>query len=139
MKKNLFKRIVVAFILGAFYFPLALLELIEHKHLTFSNQTGPSLIEATNFATLNNGGFGKLSVNRLTICGSIYINFFRGLQSFYTVRTYSQEKLWFSLKIDNQDTTEELYTAFISYVGGSVLSHSGAKLRLNLHAWLMID
>ena len=127
--------ICVALTLGTSYLSFALSEKKEYKFLKFSNQSEPPVKESVNFATLKYGGSGKLSRNQLTICGSIYIPFYRGLQTFYVVSTNTGEKLWLSLKINNQDTTEEIYTALLSYYGGSVLSIAGAKLRLNPHAW----
>ena len=125
-------NIVVALFLVVSYLPLACSRTTQ-KILKFSNQSGPAFEEATNFATLDSNDLSIISSNRLTICGSIYIGFYRGSQVFYTVR--SREKLWFSMALDNQDTTEEIYSAFIKYFGGTIGSIAGAKLTLNPHSW----
>ena len=105
------------------------------KFFKFSNQEDPLLITATNFATLKSEDLGHLPESRFTICGSIYIGFYRSYQTFYTLRRNYQDKLWFSLTINNQNTAKELYTTVISYFGGSVFPNMGAKLRLRPHAW----
>ena len=107
----------------------------ESKYFQFSNQKGPPLAETRNFATLKSGDVGQLSSGKFTMCGSIYINFFRGSQTFYTVRRNRQETLWFSLNIYNQDTTEEVYTSWVKYFNGAVSSNTGGNLRLRPHAW----
>ena len=135
MNQNTCVHLVVAIILSVSYFQLAFLKIPEYKYLQFSNQSGPPEKKAANFATLKSEDLAILSSNRLTICGSIYIGFFRGYQLFYAVRTNRQEKLYLSLTIDNQDTTEEIYTAVLNYFGSITLSINGAKLRLNPHSW----
>ena len=135
MNQNISVQIVVLLVVAASYLPIALSETTRYKFLKFSNQSEHPVNEAINFATLNYGSLGNLSTNKLTICGSIYIGFYRGYQAFYTVNTKGNKNLYLSLSIDNQDTTEEIYTAILDHLGGSVLSITGAKLRLNPHSW----
>ena len=104
-------------------------------YLKFSNQSEHFYEKAINFAILESADLNELSSSLFTICGSIYIGFYRDVQSFYAVRRNNGETLWFSLSIPNQDTTEEVYTPIIFYFGGSVTSNTGGKLRLRPHAW----
>ena len=85
MKQNMLVHIFVSFFTSASYWPLALSRTTDFKYLKFSNQCEPLVNEATNIATLKNGGSVKLSVVRLIICGSIYIGFYRRYQAFYTL------------------------------------------------------
>ena len=61
-------------------------EKVTSKYLKFSNQSEIFRQKATNFAILESGDSGKLTSSIFTICGSIYIGFYRGYQAFYTVR-----------------------------------------------------
>ena len=61
--------------------------------LKFSNQEGPPLNEATNYALLKSGALDTLPSDGFTICGSMYIAFLRGYQSFYTLRKNDHETL----------------------------------------------
>ena len=76
-----------------------------------------------------------MSFGKFTICGSIYIGFFRGRQTFYTVRKSIQHTLWFALSIWEQDTSKGVYKSEIYYFGGSVFSNTGGKVTLIPHAW----
>ena len=127
--------VLVIAILLLFHFPCSFSQKVKFKYLKFSNQKGPVLSEASNFATLKSGSLNGLPQNKFTICSSIYIGFYRGHQTFYTLRRNNQNTLWFSLTIDNQFTTEDEYSTQLPYFGGSVLSNTGEKLRLNPHAW----
>ena len=51
--------------------------LVEPHYLQFSNQTEETLDKATNFAILKSGHSGGLPMDQFTICGSIYIGYFR--------------------------------------------------------------
>ena len=109
---------------------------VKSKYLQFSNQQLEALPEkATNFAILESEDLGELPLSIFTICGSIYIGFYRGKPTFYAVRRNDNNSLLFCLFIENQDTTEEVYTAGFTYFGGDVLSMTGGKLRLRPHAW----
>ena len=125
----------VFFTLSAVYGQPSYSDKVESKYLQFSNQSQVLSEKATNFATLESRDLRELPSSQFTICGSIYIGFYRGVPSFYTVRRNGGEKLWFSLYISNQDITEEVYTLIFAYFDGGVLSNSGGKLRLRPHAW----
>ena len=105
------------------------------KYLQFSNQREAILDEATNYAILKSGTLNELPSSRFTICSSIYVAFFRGYQSFYTVRKNDHDTLWFSLNFENQYLTEGIYKSVIFYYGGSVFSNTDGQLRLKPHAW----
>ena len=105
-------------------------------YLQFSNQTeNYKLQHATNIATLISGDLVDLPSNRFTICGSMYIGYFRGTKSFYTVRRNNENKLWFTLVINNQDTKESSYTTSLDFFSATVFSNTGAKLGLRPHSW----
>ena len=108
---------------------------LASKYLKFSYQNEPPIDEATNHAILNSEPLMELPSARFTICSSIFVAFFRGYQSFYTVWKSDQETLWFSLFFENQDTTQEIYKSIITYDGGSVYSKKGAEVTLKPHAW----
>ena len=108
---------------------------VKSSYLQFSNQLQPLYEKATNFAILESKDLGELPSSIFTICGSIYIGFYRGFPTFYTVRRNDGETLWFSLSIANQDTTGEIYQPAITYFGGSVMSKTGGKFRLRPHGW----
>ena len=105
------------------------------RYLQFSNQSEPLSRKASSFAILNSGDLRVLQSSIFTICGSIYISFFRGYPTFYTLRRNDGKTLWFSLAIGNQDTKDEIYLTIFMYYGGSVVSNTGGKLRLRPHAW----
>ena len=107
----------------------------KSKYIKFSNQRETVLDEARNFATLQSGGSGVLPSNIFTICGSIYIGYFRSEQNFYTLRGNDQKILLISLNILHQDIAEERYDSTIYYFGGNILPNPGRKLRLRPHAW----
>ena len=135
MKFGLLAFLVLLLFLSEFACQTSHSEKVKSKYFQFSNQLEPLQEKATNFAILKSKDFGKLSSSTFTICGSIYIGFFRGFPTFYTLRRNDGETLWFSLSIVNQDTTEEVYTQAIYYFGGCVFSNTDGKLRLRPHAW----
>ena len=106
---------------------------VESTYLKFSTQKEAVLIEAKNFATLKSPDSGVLSSGTFSICGSIYIGFYRDCQAFYTLRKNDSETVWLSLSIYNQDTLEETYTLFLFYSGGAIFPNSSVNLRP--HAW----
>ena len=107
----------------------------EFNYLKFTNQEESVCTAATNFSTLESGGSG-LSPNKIfTICGSIYIGYFRGYQSFYTLRKTGQETLWYSFSLYSQQISEVIYMPVIFYFGSSLFPNTGGKLRLRPHAW----
>ena len=67
--------------------------------LQFSNQTEAYFEEARNYAILNGGSTSKLQDKGFSICGSIYVGYFIGWQSFYTMGQNGNDNdtLWFSL------------------------------------------
>ena len=99
----------------------------------FSNQKKAPLEKLSNYAILASDGL--VPRDTFTICGSIYIGFYRTYQSFYTVRQNDHESLWFSLSIISQDTYKEVYLPVVFYFGGSIHSNTGETLRLRPHAW----
>ena len=109
-KLNFKKTMKFICILYLFFFlEISSCDGVKSKYIKFSNQLGPPLEEATNFATLRSEGSCRVSSSRFTICGSIYIGFVRGRQTFYIVRRNRKETIWFSLTIYDQDTAEEAY------------------------------
>ena len=106
------------FVLGTVLTQIAFATPSKSKYLRFSNQKAATFTKATNYATLQSGGSDVISSKRFTLCGSIYIGFFRGYQAFYTVRKNDQRTLWFSVGLYNQDLSEETYTPsiFLSYI-----------------------
>ena len=105
-------------------------------YLQFSNQTENYKIQhATNNATLISKDLVALPSHRFTICGSMYIGFFRGNKAFYTVRKNGEDRVWFTLLINNQDTKKSSYTTRLDYFGLTVFSNTGAKLGLRPHSW----
>ena len=67
------------------------------KYLEFSNQKEVVVKQATNYAILNGGSTSKPDIKGFTICGSIYVGFYRSKQAFYTLSQNSLDILWFSL------------------------------------------
>ena len=128
-------NVFVVFLLSAVYVQPSYSTNVNSKYLQFSNQSQPLSKIAISFATLESQDLGKLPSSTFTICGSIYIGFYRGVPTFYTVRRNDQKTLWFSLSIDNQDTAEEVYLPVFTYFGGIVMSNTGGKLVLRPHAW----
>ena len=125
----------LVFVLTAVYLQPSYSEKVVSTYLQFSNQLEPELKEATNFAILESGDLGELPSSKFTICGSIYIAFYRGVPTFYTVRKNDHTTVWFSLSINNQDTTEEIYKPFFNYFGGNSYPKTGSRLRLRPQAW----
>ena len=125
----------VSFMFSAVYLQFSYSDKVKAKYLQFSNQSEPLPEKATNFAILESGDLGELPSSIFTICGSMYIKFYRGYQTFYKVRRNDGETLWFSLNLDNQDTTQDTYTVVLYFFGGSAFSNTGEKLRLRPHAW----
>ena len=101
----------------------------------FSNQQGPSLMEAKNFAVLKSEALMEMPSNRFTICGSIYIGYFRGYQVFFSMTKNDQKTLWFFLAIENQDINDEIYQVYFSHLEGGIHSKPTARLPLQPHAW----
>ena len=110
--------------------PFVSSKLVTSTYLQFSNQTEVPLNEATNFVTLNSVDLVRLPSKRFTLCGSIFIRYFRSSQSFYTVRHSAQDKLWLSLAIENQEIKEERYTPVVYRFGSASVSNTGARLSL---------
>ena len=108
---------------------------VKFKYLKFTTQKDAVCTEAINFATLKSGGSSLSLTKRFTICGSIYIGYFRGYQSFYTVRKTGQKTLWLSLSLYSQQVSEETYLPAIFYFDSSILPNTGGKLRLRPHGW----
>ena len=105
-------------------------------YLQFSNQTEThKQQQATNVATLISRDLVSLPSNRFTICGSMYIGYFRGTKAFYAVRKIGEDKLWFQVTIDKQDIKDSSYTAMLEYFGATVYSNTGAKLGMRPHSW----
>ena len=115
--------------------PFVSSNLVTSTYLQFSNQTEVPLNEATNFVTLKSVDLVRLSSKRFTLCGSIFIRYFRSSQSFYTVRHSAQDKLWLSLAIENQEIKEERYTPVLYRFGSASVSNTGARLLLRPHSW----
>ena len=135
MKFSLTASFLVFFILSAGYMQLLSSNKVKSKYFQFSNQLEPLSTKATNFALLESVDLGELSSSTFTICGSIYIRFYRGYPAFYTLRKNDQKTLWFSLFIETQDTISEAYQPGVAFHGGVVTSNTGNKLRLRPHAW----
>ena len=135
MKLGRFLFLVIFLILSEVAWHPSFSEKVKSKYFQFSNQLKPLLQKATNFAILKSKDLSQLPSSKFTICGSIYIGYYRGYQAFYTVRRNDHATLWFSLGINNQDTKEEVYSPVLFYFGGDVISNTGNKLRLRPHAW----
>ena len=105
------------------------------RYLEFSDQREDTLNKATNFAVLRSGSNGVLQTNKFTICGSVYIGYFRGEQVFYTVRRNDQKTLWFSMFVENQEQAAQSYSSAINWYEGAALSNTGQVLGLRPHAW----
>ena len=135
MKLGLFLLLVVFLFLPAVSLLPTHSEKVNYKYFKFSNQLEPLSIEATNFAILESGDLGELPSSTFTICGSIYIGFYQGRQTFYTLRRNDHKTLWFSLTIDSQDIAEEVYIPTIFYFDGGAPSNTGGKLKLRPHSW----
>ena len=58
----------------------------ETTVLKFSDQKETVPVEATNFATLKSGTSSVVPPSKFTICGSMFINFFRAQLTFYKLR-----------------------------------------------------
>ena len=124
-----------SFLVSAFYVKPLYSNKVKSKYLQVSTQSQPLSDKATNFAIINSEDLGELQSSKLSICSSIYINFFRCQAAFYTLRRNNGQTLWFSLYISNQDTKQELYNMGFKYFGGSARSNTGGKLRVRTHAW----
>ena len=106
---------------------------LTSKYLQFSSQKESPLEKASNHAILKSPA--AVSLKSFTICSSIYVRFFRGYQTFYTLRRNTTDSLWFSLSVYNQDILKELYTVRITHLSGSVYSKTGQELKLRPHEW----
>ena len=100
-------------------------------YLKFSDQTKNVLREATHFATLKSGVSGVLQSNRFTICGSVFIRYFRFAHAFYTVRKNNHKTLWFSLRMEQKNS--EKYDISLFYFGNA--KTGAARVSLRPHAW----
>ena len=129
-----FKMKTIVFILIT-VLTVAAKNIVKTKYLQFSNQKDKAVKLPVNFATLKGPKTGELPFNGFTICGSIFIGYFRGRQAFYTVRQNDHANIWFSLYIYKQDIKDQSYTPMISYQGGSMYRNTGVELRLRPHAW----
>ena len=110
-------------------------QIISSKYLMFSNQQGPNMNEAKNFATLKSDALMEVPWNRFTICSSIYIGYFRGYQAFFSLKKNDQETLWFSVAIESQDIAEGIYQVYFSHLDCGIYNKPGAHLSLRPHAW----
>ena len=108
---------------------------VKTKYLEFSSQKEKPVNLASDYATLKSPSTGELPIHGFTICGSIQIHYFQGIQAFYTVRQNIPTKLWFSLYIYDQDITEEYYSPKLAYNGGEVYPNTEAKFSLRPHSW----
>ena len=106
------------------FFTLSASEPNTFKYLQFSNQKEIPNLTSRNFATLMSGTLDTLLPIKFTICGSIFIAFFREGTSFYTLRLQDQETLWFSLAFENQDKLKEVYTTSLYYFHGALYSNT---------------
>ena len=133
MKLSLFVFLLVFLFLSVVYVQICYADKVKLKYLQFSNQSEPLSETPTNFAILESGDLRELPSSTLTIYGSIYIGFYRGIQTFYTMRRNAGETLWFSLYIFY--TTGDAYLVGFNYFGGIVFGNTGGKVRLRPHAW----
>ena len=135
MKITLIMFLVVFLFLSEIVWQPCYSETVKSKYFQFSNQLEPLPSKATHFAILKSEDLAGKPFTKFTICGSIYIRFYQGQPTFYTLRRNDQTTLWISLTINNQDPSEEVYLPVLFYFGGSILSNTGGKLRLRPHAW----
>ena len=105
----------------------------KEYYLQFPSHEEVIVKEPTSFATLKSGAVGVLSGSSFTICGSIYVGYFRSRQAFYTVRREDLTTLWFSLNFYLQDLDRQTYAVSFNYFDGMDISN--AKVDLKPHAW----
>ena len=109
--------------------------LVKQDYLQFSNQTDDSLDKATDFAILKSGTSGGVPSDQFTICGSIYIGYFRQSQAFYTVRRNDHVNLWLSLMIWSQEPVDQSYNVLIYVFEENYFSNTGGFVRMRPFAW----
>ena len=102
------------------------------KYLEFSNQEEVAVNKPTNYAILKGGSASKPDTSGFTICGSIYVGYFRGRQAFYTMRQNRSDNLWFSLYLHEKEMSLG-YGVGLAYYGES--SYNTGKVPLRPHAW----
>ena len=79
---------------------------VKTKYLEFSSQKEKPVNLASDYATLKSPSTGELPIHGFTICGSIQIHYFQGIQAFYTVRqNVPTKRCIFTIKISLKSTT----------------------------------
>ena len=105
------------------------------QFLKFVNQSEGVLDKATNYATLGSGIKRSLPTTNFTICGSIFVEFFRTYTTFFVVRKSSDETLWFNLYLQGLYVSSESYLAYFHYHGGGYFPNTNSTLPLRPHSW----
>ena len=107
---------------------------IQTTYLKFFDQHKEGITNAENYATLKSTPTDLLLKKGFSICGGIYIGYFRETtQALYTVK--NNGTVWFSLMIHSQDLERQSYKSMLSNFDGAVFSTSNAKLALRPHGW----
>ena len=116
----------IAALAGAVVFSVHSTAAIEYLH--FSNQAEDQSAQAVLESEPKTSG----QAEAFTICGSMYIRYFKGYECFFTIKQSGRDALFLSLYFLVQDPTLG-YTVGLTFFGGSIPNQNPVSLRP--HAW----
>ena len=102
-------------------------------YFEFSSQSESYEQFGQNYAILSSGARGQFQNDGFTICGSIFVGYFRGRQAFYTLKQSGSDALLLSLFFETGRDLNSGYTLIVSFGGGTVFN--SGKVDLKPHAW----
>ena len=114
-------------------------QIYQQQYLEFSDQKETVAMEAINFATLKSGTTSVVPPSKFTICGSIFINFYRAQLTFYTLRKKDHTTLWFSVGLIPQLESERYQTFFSVYDNSFIGSFLNLKPQMWSHVCTFVD
>ena len=107
----------------------------RRQYFKFVNQSEDVLDKPANYATLRSGLDKKLTSNKFTIWGSIFVEFFRTYSTFFVVKKSSDKSFWFTVYLQAMSLSPESYKPFFHYPSGGLFSTTNSTLPLRPHAW----
>ena len=90
------------------------------SYFVFSSQEHIPLKDLQNLVILNSEAIVSAETE-FSLCSSIYIGYFRGYQTFFTIG--SEDTLWLSLSFQGQDVTSG-YNVVLSFFGGTLFNNA---------------
>ena len=101
----------------------------------FANQTTTDVNKELNFGTLISEGAEPLLQRSFTICGSMYLGYLQGHQTFFSMRKSQNEDLWFSLVIYDSLSDGGHQITLCNSAGSTMNKGDEKKVVLRFHDW----